>query len=204
MVNAWLRGIMYAMIAAYGVFCLVLTVVEAPLNLEMDLLPGLAGLCAALVAAAGLFYLIHTDRLALYTWPVLPVIVGVGFWFLGKGNLEGDWLGIMALILGTGAGIVSFVGVNLYVDQEQVSLILNRLMESDQPISKARSAVRCGASDKLRNDGDGQIWPTEGRLFAPAELRCGPLVVGQTTARTAPRQQTRKAGQTVQYERNLL
>ena len=85
----------------------------------------------------------------------------------------------------------------------QIPLILNRLMESNRLISKARSAVRCGVSDKLRNEGDEPVWPTGGRLFAPAELRCGPLAVGQTTARTAPRQQTRITGQTIQYERNL-
>ena len=110
-------------------------------------------------------------------------------------------------------------------------------MASNQPISQARSAVRCGASDKLRNarathgqtarlivdqlpvqddtlghsplksgecPRDGLIWPTEGRVFAPAELRCGPLVVGQTKARPAPRQQTRKSGQVIPYDKELL
>ena len=64
--------------------------------------------------------------------------------------------------------------------------------------------MRCGTSDKLRNAGDGLIWPTEGRVFAPAELRCGPLVVGQTKARPAPRQQTRKPGQAIPYDKELL
>ena len=110
-------------------------------------------------------------------------------------------------------------------------------MESNQPVSKARSAVRCGVSDKLCNvrathgqtarlivdqlpdqDGtpghsplksgdcprDGLIWPTEGRVFAPAELRCELLVVGQTKAQFAPRQQTRKLGQVIPYGNQLL
>ena len=63
----------------------------------------------------------------------------------------------------------------------------------------ARSAERCGASVKLRNAADGLIWPTEGLLFPSAELRCGRLVVNQTTAQTSPRQQTGKAGQTIRY-----
>ena len=73
-------------------------------------------------------------------------------------------------------------------------------MESNQPVSKARSAVPCGVSDKLRNAGDGLIWPTEGRFFAPAELRCELLVVGQTMAQSAPSQQTRKIGQMIQFD----
>ena len=110
---------------------------------------------------------------------------------------------------------------------------MNHLMESNQPVSKARSAVRCGVSDKLRyvrathgqtarlivdqlpahDDNlrqsalksgdclrDGLIWPTEGRFFAPAELRCELLVVGQTKAQSAPRQQTRKIGQMIQFD----
>jgi hypothetical protein len=86
------------------------------------------------------------------------------------------------------------------IELERDDVKLNHLMESNQPVAKALSAVRCGASDKLRNAGDGLIWPTEGRLLAPAELRCGPLVVGQTTAPTAPRQQTPKAGQMIQFD----
>ena len=66
---------------------------------------------------------------------------------------------------------------------ERDEVKLNHLMESNQPVAKARSAVRCGASDKLRNAGDGLIWPTEGRLLASAELRCGPLVVGHRPRR---------------------
>jgi len=77
-------------------------------------------------------------------------------------------------------------------------------MESNQPIAKARSAERCGVSVKLRNAGDGLIWPTEGRFFTPAELRCEALVVGQTKARSAPRQQTRKTGQMLQYQKERL
>jgi hypothetical protein len=73
-------------------------------------------------------------------------------------------------------------------------------MESNQLLAEARRAVRCGSSDKRRNAGDGLIWPTEGRLSAPAELRCGRLVVGQTTTPTAPRQQTPKAGQMIQSD----
>ncbi len=34
-----------------------------------------------------------------------------------------------------------------------------------------------GTSGKLFNDANGLIWPTEGCFFAPAGLRCGPLVV---------------------------
>ncbi|MEM8689721.1 MAG: hypothetical protein AAGF81_20525, partial [Pseudomonadota bacterium] len=64
--------------------------------------------------------------------------------------------------------------------------------------------VRCGASDELRNAGDGLIWPTEGRVLAAAERRCGPLVVGQTKARPAPRQLTRKPGQAMPYDKELL
>jgi len=56
-------------------------------------------------------------------------------------------------------------------------------MESNQLLFEARRAVRCGASHKRRNAGEGLIWPTEGRLLAAAECRGGPLVVGQTTAR---------------------
>ncbi|MEM8688747.1 MAG: hypothetical protein AAGF81_15550, partial [Pseudomonadota bacterium] len=51
---------------------------------------------------------------------------------------------------------------------------------------------------------DGLIWPTEGRVFASAERRCGPLVVGQTKARPAPRQQTREPGQAFPYDKELL
>ena len=33
------------------------------------------------------------------------------------------------------------------------------------PLAKARDAVRCGASNKARNAGDGPEWPTEGRVL---------------------------------------
>ncbi len=42
------------------------------------------------------------------------------------------------------------------------------------------------------------IWPTEGLSFATAGQRCGLLVVNQTTAQTAPCQQTRNSGQMLQ------
>jgi hypothetical protein len=77
---------------------------------------------------------------------------------------------------------------------------LNHLMASNQLLAEARRAVRCGSSDKRRNAGEGLIWPTEGRLLALAERRCGRLMVGQTTAPTAPRQPTPKAGQMIQSD----
>jgi len=45
----------------------------------------------------------------------------------------------------------------------------------------ARSAMQV-ASGKRRNAPDGQIWPTDGRFFAPAGRRYAPLVVSQTKA----------------------
>ena len=77
-------------------------------------------------------------------------------------------------------------------------------MEPNQFISEARRAARCGASGKRRNMGDGLIWPTGGRLFGLAGRRCAPLVVNQTTARSAPCRQTRKAGQMDPIERDTL
>ena len=59
-------------------------------------------------------------------------------------------------------------------------------------------------SGKRRNAPDEWIWPTEGRLFAPAGRRYAPLVVNQTTARSMPCQQTRKTGQMGQYQVPLV
>ena len=64
------------------------------------------------------------------------------------------------------------------------------------PLGQARRAARCGASGKRRNAADGLIRPTEGRVFAPAGRVAAPLWTVQSTARTAPCQQTQKPGQT--------
>jgi hypothetical protein len=77
-------------------------------------------------------------------------------------------------------------------------------MEPNQFVSKARSAARYGLSDKLRNAGDGLIWPTEGRKLALAGLRCGRLMVGQIMASTTPRQQTPITGQVLPYNHEML
>jgi hypothetical protein len=77
---------------------------------------------------------------------------------------------------------------------------LNHLMASNQLLAEARRAVRCGSSDKRRNAGEKLIWPTEGRLLAPVERRCGGLWSATTTAPTAPRQPTPKAGQMIQSD----
>ncbi len=61
---------------------------------------------------------------------------------------------------------------------------LRALLKTTEPLdgansahTKARSAVRCGASGKLRNAGDGLNWPTEGPVFRPAGRRCALLAV---------------------------
>ena len=79
------------------------------------------------------------------------------------------------------------------------------------PLGQARREARCGSSGKRRNGearlaksssgrfpglNDGLIWPTEGRVFAPAGRRYGPLVDGKSTAGPVPCQQTRNPGQT--------
>ncbi len=61
-------------------------------------------------------------------------------------------------------------------------------MESNQLISKARHAARCGASGKRRNDGDGLIWPTKGRFFEPSGSVVFRLWSNKTTARNTPGQ----------------
>jgi len=74
-----------------------------------------------------------------------------------------------------------------------------------KPVSLlAQSEARCGASGKLCNNADGLIWSTEGRFSPPAGLRCGSLVVNQTTAGTAPCQRTQKTGQTILPKKERL
>jgi len=82
--------------------------------------------------------------------------------------------------------------------------MLDHLMEPNQFTGQARRAARCGASGKCRNAAGGLIWPTEGRVFASAGRRYGPLVVTQTTAWTVPGQQTRKPGQMIQHKQTPL
>ncbi len=47
---------------------------------------------------------------------------------------------------------------------------MTRCMRPVRPIAKAQAAVRCGASDKGCNAGDGRDWLTEGRVLLPS---CG-------------------------------
>jgi len=82
--------------------------------------------------------------------------------------------------------------------------MLNHLMAPNQFTGQARREARCGASGKRCNAAGGLIWPTEGRVFAPAGRCYGPLVVTQTTAWTVPGQQTRKPGQVIQHKQNPL
>jgi len=63
------------------------------------------------------------------------------------------------------------------------------LMTQIRSFDKANSVARYGISGELFNAVDGLIWATEGRIIRLAGLRCGPLVVNQTTAVTAPSQQ---------------
>ncbi len=42
---------------------------------------------------------------------------------------------------------------------------MTHFMDQSGLLAKARVAVRCGASDKARNAGDGPEWPTEGRML---------------------------------------
>ncbi|NNJ74314.1 MAG: hypothetical protein HKP56_04080 [Anderseniella sp.] len=60
---------------------------------------------------------------------------------------------------------------------------MTRLMESNPLIlaGAVRSAMQV-ASGKRRNAPDGWVWPTKGRLFAPAGRRYALLVVSQTKA----------------------
>ena len=77
-------------------------------------------------------------------------------------------------------------------------------MEPNQFISKARRAVRCGASSKRRNTGDGLIWPTEGRFFKPSERHLSLLMVDQTMAQRKLCQKARKTGQMLPIKQNML
>ena len=77
----------------------------------------------------------------------------------------------------------------------QRNQLLIHLMEPNRFECEARFAGRCLASGKERNAAIGPSGPTEGWLIAPVDRRCFPLVVGQTKARKAPRQQTRSASQ---------
>ena len=52
--------------------------------------------------------------------------------------------------------------------------------------------------------GDGLIWPAEGRFFGPPDGVVFRLWSGQTTARNTPGQKTRKNGQMDQPEQSML
>ncbi len=65
-------------------------------------------------------------------------------------------------------------------------------MESNQFTQQGEQRSAILVSGKLFNDDDGLIWPTEGRILAPAGLCYIPLVVNQTTAGNMPRQQKAK------------
>ncbi|MEM1046596.1 MAG: hypothetical protein AAGL24_10605 [Pseudomonadota bacterium] len=71
-------------------------------------------------------------------------------------------------------------------------------------LGEANGAARCGASGKPFNEADGLIWFTEGRIFSTAGRRCDHLVVVETTAATAPSQQSGKYGQMVHHYHPML
>ena len=77
------------------------------------------------------------------------------------------------------------------------------IVDPSDGVKSARSARRgaqrdAGASGKRRNDADGRICPTEGRIFAPAGLRYGPLVVSQSVAEQETQQLLARLAQVAQ------
>ncbi|MEM1046300.1 MAG: hypothetical protein AAGL24_09120 [Pseudomonadota bacterium] len=103
-------------------------------------------------------------------------------------------------------------------------IMLHHLMIQIGSLGEANGAARCGASGKPFNEADGLIWFTKhgslrvwqtsaqignirfarGRIFSPAGRRCDHLVVVETTAATAPSQQSGKYGQMLHHYHPML
>jgi hypothetical protein len=81
---------------------------------------------------------------------------------------------------------------------------MTHLMAARRPAGQARSAARCTrigqGPQRTRRTAAPHRRP--GSLDRP--LRCGPLVVSNTTTRTAPDGRTREPGQMSHYQRSLV
>ncbi len=81
---------------------------------------------------------------------------------------------------------------------------MTHLMAARRPAGQARSAARCTRMGPGPPRTRRTAAPPRGPGSRVRPLRCGTLVVSNTTARTAPDGRTRETGQMSHYQRSLV